>query len=260
MASEPPKQNVEVGRVLGRGFEALKANFLPFFGFALVLVGAPAFIGQYLMLSNMRVLDPRFFISSAYWGSLAISTFGVFLGGSVLQGVLTRSTILQLSGRDPDIGGSAMLALRLLLPILGISLCVGIMIGVGFICLIVPGIMIWCAFSVSVPALVEERAGVFGSITRSRNLTRGARFQVFLLGALIWILSVVIGGVLGAIGGAAGFGTGFIMPNPLYGGLSHGLASSLTQVMSTVFIASLYVELREVKEGARAGDLAEVFA
>jgi hypothetical protein len=260
MASAPSGRNVDIGRVIGRGFEALKANFLPFFGFALLLAGVPAFCQAYFSAADVEMVRVGGVSVFEFLLKMFGSMFASFVGGILLQGVLTRSTILQLSGRDPDVPGSALLALRLLLPILGISICVGFMIVVGLICLIVPGIILWCVFSVSVPALIEERRGVFGSIIRSRELTRGSRLWIFLLGVLIWVFSMIIGGVLGAIGGAAGYGLGPGLPNPLYSGLAQGLAAGLTQAISTVFIAALYVELREVKEGAGANDLAEVFA
>jgi uncharacterized membrane protein len=261
-STPPPKTSVDAGKVIGRGFETLKANFLPFFALALLLVGLPGFVGQYLTLSGLsdvNVMDPSYLFTAAYWGPLAASFFGTFLGTALLQGMLTRSTILHLSGREPDLGASAMFALRLLLPIIGLSICVGFAITIGFICLIVPGIMIWCAFSVAVPALVEERGGVFDSIGRSRALTRGSRFQIFLLGALFWIFSVIISGVAGAITGVATFGSTSIVPNPLLAGAANGLAASLTAVISTVVIAALYVELREIKEGTGANELADVF-
>jgi hypothetical protein len=260
MASEAPRKNVDIGRVITRGFEALKGNFLPFLGFALLLAGVPAFCQAYLLATNVEQVRVGAIDGLSYVMALFGGIFVTFAGGIVLQGVLTRSTILQLSGRAPDVPGSALLALRLLLPLVGISICVGFMIGVGLICLIVPGIILWCAFSVSVPALVEERGGVFASLGRSRELTRGSRLMIFLLGVLIWVFSLIIGAIFGAIGGAAGLRFGLGPTQLIYAGLSQGLAASLTQVISTVLIAALYVELREVKEGAGAGELAEVFA
>ena len=107
MASEPPKRNVDVGRVIGRGFEALKANFLPFFGFALLLVGLPGFASTYIAASRINTLDPNLIFTSTYWLTVFGGGLIGFLGTTLLQGVLTRSTILQLGGRDPDVPGSA---------------------------------------------------------------------------------------------------------------------------------------------------------
>jgi hypothetical protein len=260
MATEPPQRSVDAGRVLGRGFEALKANFLPFFGFALLLSGVPGFLNTWFTAAAAERLDAAVFASSSYWLTLGATLAGSFLGGALLQGVLTRSTILQLGGRPPDIAGSALLGLRLLLPIVGISICVGFLIVGGFILLVVPAIIVWCAFSVSVPALVEEQGGVFASMGRSRALTRGARLQIFLLGVLFWIFALVIGGVASVVTGVSVSATpGRIMPDPLIAGLGNGLAASLTNLIGTVVIAALYVELREVREGASTSDLAQVF-
>jgi hypothetical protein len=259
MASEPPEASVDVGRVLGRGFEALKANFIPFLLVALLLVGLPAFLAQYLPSAGLDPDRPELVLTFDYWGALLVSMFAALLGNALLQGVLVRSTILTLSGREPDLGGSAMLALRLLLPIIGLSICVGFLIAFGFLLLVVPGIMAYCAFSVAVPALVEEREGVSASMGRSRDLTRGSRWQVFLLVVLLWIFSTVVAAVAGVIAGVSPWGTA-LAPDPIVAGLSSGVASSLTGLIGTVVTAALYVELREVKEGTSTQELATVFA
>jgi hypothetical protein len=258
MASVAPKPSVDAGRVISRGFEALKPNFLPFFALALLLVGVPGFLGQYLLLSGFETMDPAFIFSGAYWWPVLASFFGTFLGTTLLQGLLTRSAILTLGGRDPDLGGSAILALRLLLPIIGLSICVGIILMCGFIFLIVPGIIFWCALSVAVPALVEERQGVFASIGRSRELTRGSRLHIFLLGFLFWILSMVISGVAGGISGLSSWNAPGL-PNAIFSGIATGAGTALSSVISTVVIAALYVELREVREGTSTNQLADVF-
>jgi hypothetical protein len=260
MASEPPKPNIDLGRVIGRGFNVLKANFLPFFGFALLLAGLPGFFQVYLAGGFGREDLLTGAISLPFYlGALLLGTAVSFLSLALLQGVLTRSTILALGGRESDPGGSAVHALRLVLPIIGISICVGLLIVCGFILLVVPGIMVWCALSVAIPVLVEERKDVFDSISRSRDLTRGSRLSIFLLGVLVWIISVVIGGVVSVLTGATMFPTAGAMPNILILALGQGLAASLTNVINTVFIAALYVELREVKEGVATDLLADVF-
>jgi hypothetical protein len=257
MATVPPAQaKVEVGRVLGRGFEALGGNFLPFFAVALVLAGAPALLSEYLTWADVR---PGAQLSLPYWAAFFGSLFGTLLGGALLQGVLVRSTILHLSGRDADIRESLMVGLRLLPPIVGVTICVSVVSVAGLLLLIVPGVMIYCALIVSIPALVEERRGVFGSIGRSRDLTRGSRWQVFLLVVMFFILSSIVSAILLQATGVATSGVQPTNPNPIVAGLVKALASSLTGVIVAVVLAALYVELREVKEGATTSDLADVF-
>ena len=260
MASEPPKPNIEIGRVLGRGVDALIANILPFLLAALLLAGVPIFLGEYLMLANTAdpAADP---FSPVVWGSFLFYLFALLLGGALLQVVLVRSTILQLSGRPTDLPGSALLALQLLLPIVGISICVGFMTGIGFLLLIVPGIMIYCAFMVAVPALVEERGGVFASLRRSRELTRGSRGRIFLILILQWVIALVVSSALSRIAQVPGLmAADQGLPDPLLTAAGDSVGAAITSLIAAVIVASLYVELREVKEGKSADALAEVFA
>ncbi|MBV9882768.1 MAG: hypothetical protein JO276_07155 [Sphingomonadaceae bacterium] len=259
MATEPPKPNIDVGRVVSRGFTALKANFLPFFGFALVLAGAPAFLQSWYTSSMQQDVLTGRFDPGSFFGALLLALFTTILGFALLQGAITRATIRQLGGRDSDPAGSAVHALKQLLPLIGIGICVGLMLVVGLIALIVPGIMVWCACAVAVPALVEERRGVFGSIQRSWDLTRGSRGQIFLIGLLFYVFQVVVGAIAGIFTGASMIQTGGALPDPLFLGIGNGLASSLTNTISAVLLATLYVELREVKEGASTELLADVF-
>lgn len=260
MASEPPKPNIDIGRVIGRGFEALKANFLPFFGFALVFGGIPGFLQTWLLWGNMESITTGAFSGTEFFATWAGGTAATILGFALLQGVITRSTILQLGGRDSDPLGSALYALKLVLPIVGMSICIGFMLILGFIALIVPGIMVWCACAVAVPALVEERRGVFDGIRRSWALTRGSRLWVFVLGVLFTVFSMIVGGIFSTITTTTMFATGDFFPNPIFLGVASGLSTSLTNLISSVILAALYVELREVKEGMRTDTLADVFA
>lgn len=253
MASAAQSTNIDPGRVISRGFEALSKNFVPFFGVALLFGGLPTLLMQYFMLSAAQTTDPAAMFSLANGGVLAGSFIVTAIGGALLQAALVRSTIFYLSGRDADAGGSALAALMLVLPIIGVEICSSVLIGVGFLLLIVPGLMINCALLVVVPALVEERMGVFASITRSRDLTRGSRWQVFVVVIFLWIVGIVTNAVLGGTQRVATFGDAYI-------GISNAIGTGIIGVISAACIAALYVELREVKEGASAEQLANVFA
>jgi hypothetical protein len=273
MATEPPKPNIDVGRVLSRAFEAIKANALPFFGLALLLVGLPAFAGQYYMITRFEsqtaflnspdraeLRDFNFLLSPAFWAPVAAVLLASLIGYLLLQVMVTRSTILQLGRRQPDIAGSFTLALWLALPAFGLTICVFFLLMIGFILLFFPALMIWCALIVALPVLVQERAGIFRAMARSRALTRGSRWRIFLLVILIWILSMMVSGVTGAIGATTtSFDGTSVIQNPIVSGLASALGSTVTGLVTTVLVAALYVELREVKEGAATADLATVF-
>ena len=261
MAIAAPEEKIDIGRVISRGFEALRANFFPFFAFALLLSGVPSFLVQYWAMTELRGADnPGFFISAGYWGPLLGGWLLAFVAGMVLQGVLVRSTILFLSGREPDLAQSVLLALRLVIHIFVVSLIVGLLTVIGLLLLIVPGVIVYCAFIVSIPALIEERRGIFGSLQRSRDLTRGSRGRIFLLLVVLWVFSVVIGTIINAVTGVS-MTNPFEMqfPDPTLAGAAAGVGGALSAVIGAVLLAALYIELRTVKEGATTDDLAAIF-
>lgn len=258
MASAPPEAQVDIGRVLSRGFAAMRANFAPFLAVSMLLAGLPTFALQYWTLSSLGVPDPIADLGS-FWFVTGVSALVNLLSITLLQGALTRSTIFHLSGRDADVGASALLALRLLPALIGLSLVLGLIITFGLLLLVFPGVMIYCATVVAVPALIEERRGIGGSIERSRDLTRGSRWRVFLLVVLFWVFSTIVQAIVGVFSGAA-----FVQPgtaiNALAGGIAAGVGAAVSTMIVAVLTAALYVELREVKEGTSAAELADVFA
>lgn len=250
MASALPEAKVDIGRVVSRGFDTLGGNFLTFLALSLVFVGLPFFAMQYWRWSTPA--DPRL-----DWGWAVGGMLVNFVAGDVLQGVLVRSTILHLGGRDPAPGASALLALRLLPALIGLSLLITLAVGIGLALLIVPGLMIFCATSVAVPALMEESCGVFGSIERSRALTRGSRWPIFGLFVLLCIVSWLIGAVadqFAALGADEAAG-----PDSVLAAATDAISLSLSTMIVAVALAALYVELREVREGASINVLVDIF-
>jgi hypothetical protein len=255
MATEPPRATIDIGNVVSRGFRTLVKCFLPFFGAAAILSGIPGFFNQYTVVTYVG--DSPFYVTSlAIWSA----GIGAILGYFLLQGFVVRSSILHMSGRDPDFAGSVVAALKLFLPMLGIAIVSGIVIMIGFLLLIVPGVMLYIILIVSVPALVEERRGVFGSMRRSRDLTRGSRWLILLLVILFYVASIIVSILFNTVAGVSMFGVAAgNMPDPRIAGLAAGLSSSLTGVFVAVMLASLYVELRTVKEGETTDTLAGIF-
>jgi uncharacterized protein UPF0259 len=261
MATRASGENIDIGRVIGQGFEALRGNFLPFAALALLLSGAPTFFVQYWAINEMLgVNDPDFFLTTGYWGPVLAGWLLSLVGGMVLQGMLVRSTILYLGGRQADLMQSIALALRLVVPILLVSLIVGLVTTLGLLLFVVPGVIAYCAFSVAIPALIEEQRGIFDSLRRSRDLTRGSRGRIFLLAILFWIFSIILGAVATLVTeGSAAFSLEATLPDPILSGAGAGIAAALSSLIVTVCLAALYVELRAVKEGATSDELVAIF-
>ena len=244
------EEQIDVGKVVSRGFDVIKRNAGPYGAVALLLGGLPGFLVGLATVNGIETANPiAMFISPLYWGAILLS----LLCGSVLQAALVRSSILDLSGRPADVGGSLTAALALLPALIGLTVLTSIILIVGFILLIVPGIIFYVIFSVAVPVLVEERPGIIGSLERSVALTRGSRWQVFGVLVVYILFYMAISMVLGVVGGVAGQQS---LVAQLFVSTVIGVAGTL---VFAALLASLYVELRTVKEGATTESLAAIF-
>lgn len=68
-----------------------------------------------------------------------------------------------------------------LLLYIALSCVLGLMIGLGLLAFIVPGLMVVSAFGLAPFAMILEGKGLGDSLTRSRELTRGNRWRLFAI-------------------------------------------------------------------------------
>jgi hypothetical protein len=250
MAGYTELEKIDIGRVLQRAFEAIARNAAGFLLLSVALGGVPTFAFEWIALSNNP--DP----ADVFGGPGALTNLAAWLlsifTSYLLNAALVRSVILDLSDRPADLTGSVVGAVSLVLPMIGLAIVTGLGIALGLILLIVPGIMFYIMWIVAVPVLVEERAGVFGSMSRSADLTSGSRWRIFALLLIFLFFFGALGAVTQQISGES--------PGPLAAALVAGVVATFTSLLGAVGTASLYVELRTVKEGATADGLADVFA
>jgi uncharacterized membrane protein len=248
MATAGSDGRIDIGSVLSRGFEAIGRNFPAFLAFSVLLGGLPGFAFSYLTgenpgASSLLVLTG----GGAAVGAWLVQT----LTTALLQAIIIRSSILTLSGRDGDVGGSAVSALGLMLPLVGLTILTNLVVLIGFVLLIVPGIIAYVALSVAVPVLVEERRTVTESMERSAALTKGTRWHIFLLLLILWIGYFMLAAGLGAAMIAAGGET--LQP------VIEAAAAAVLSLIMSAMTAALYVELRTVREGATTEGLSAIF-
>jgi uncharacterized membrane protein len=251
MASGAEDRQIEITSVMQRGFEAIGRNAAAYLLLALVLAGIPAFLTQYLVLESLRTGDTAEVLSPAY----LVGTLVTALSSYLLQAAIVRSSILELSGRGADVGGSLVQALKLLLPMIGLTIISSLAVGLGMLLLIVPGIIIYIMLILSVPVLVEERRGVFGSMSRSADLTKGSRWRIFGLLVLFVLFYFIVSAIVGALSMVALGLSDLTVVSAAFA----ALVSALTALLVAAMLAALYVELRTVKEGATVETLASIF-
>lgn len=236
-----------VGTIVGRTFDVMGQKFPVLFGVALLFYLPSLAVNLYPVSPNSEDIS---LIALASVGGIVALLFQYALIGAV-----TYAVYAGLRKEKVTIGMTIGRGFRHMLPVLAVVLLSGIAIGVSFIFLIIPGIIVMIMLSVAIPALIVERTGIFESLSRSSELTKGYRWTIF--GVYMVFLVIVI--VLAMIGGAV-FGLGAtLVSNPMIGIVFEWLLTVLYGVFGAVLAPVMYFELRTAKEGLDLGEIASVF-
>jgi hypothetical protein len=180
----------------------------------------------------------------------------------VSEGAVMLLTVEYLAGRRASIGDSLQKTFGRLLVILATSILQGLLVGIGVLFCIVPGVIISCALFVSVPAAVAEKTGPIESLKRSAALTDGSRVTIFLVLLIFMAISFALGGMTaiaalpGAMAGEAGSG----LPFTLLAFAVQWVTQVLQTIVFAVLAAVIYARLRAIRDGIDADALAQVFA
>lgn len=266
-------RNMSMGRVFERAFATIVHNPLVTLGLAFLFGALPSLLSSYTMgafraeMVRAELAKSGAALASMRYEILAVSLVSwaiAIIIAALTQAVLTRATVAESEGAKANFKESVTAAFRVLLPLAALMLLLAIAVIIGMVLLIVPGVMLYVMWSVASPSLVEERRGVFGSFGRSRELTKGARWRIFgiLLVILVgyWILSGAVGLLtIRAVGLNA---TAIAQTGQLpFGYIAFSLVvSTIINVFWGTVQASLYVELRQWKEGGTASHLEQVFS
>ncbi len=249
-----------IGRVFGDSFGVIGRNLVLCIGLSVIFSGIPTLLIQWWTANSSESADPATQLSvymlSAGGIAVIIGAWLVsFMLVALLQASLTRASIEDLNGGRPSFGDCLNTALGALLPVMVIALLFYLGIGIGFMLLIVPGVILWLRWSVAIPVQVNERLGILRSMSRSAELTRGSRWA--LLGLYLILIVAII-----ALQLVLALALAFVTPmfGSLGAALALGIVSSLSTVLLSIVAAVSYVELRLVKEGTDVKDLAEIFA
>ncbi|MCD6727704.1 MAG: hypothetical protein LT070_10785 [Solirubrobacteraceae bacterium] len=238
MSTSAAARRIDIGGVLGKAFDTY-GKYLS----TLVLGALVVFVPVALIAA---------LLSSSVFGSL-IAAVASIIGTTWYSGMVVRTVQDVQDGRLDSTLGELFSSVT---PVLGqlilVGLVAGLGIAIGFVLLIVPGLILLTIWAVAAPVVVVERPGVFAALSRSGALTKGNRWQVFGVIVVIFAVVIAVGIVFGAI---SAIGDSVVL-------------SFLVQLAMNVLIAPiwalaaaiLYFALREAQgEQALPGSM-EVFA
>lgn len=267
MASSVPvfeDRQMSIGRVFQRALSAIGFNPAVILGLALVFGALPGLLMRYLFvqlgIGTSASLASGAISPGAFTGAVFLSSLISLAIASIVQAALTRATVSASEGVRASFGESLGTGLRVVLPLIGLTMLFAIGIALGFMLLFVPGVILLTMWAVAVPALVIERDGVFAAFGRSSELTRGARWKIFALFLVLivfyWLLAFLVGlvglGAYSAANATEGPTVGNMLGSVILGTIFNTLWGTIQP--------ALYVELRQWKEGGTLENLQEVFA
>lgn len=246
----------DFGRTFTRIFHLIRDTMgsVGMFTLAISILSGVVNAVLYSQLSNIGPNPDAIFQSPIYWFS---TIFGL-LAGLVGWGGAIAGMLASASGIKPDIGLCLRAGLAHFLPVLALFVLWMLGVMIGWILLIVPGLILITMWSVSLPALIAGDSGVFGSFGRSRYLTKGSRWPIFalLVVALLAMYAVLL--VSGLLAGASFAELSQEALSPLYSLLMIP-AGWLVGLFIDGLLVSLYVEAVAIKEGGNLSALREVF-
>lgn len=132
---------------------------------------------------------------------------GLFLGWIItliaaflVQAALVKAVQDVRDGRvDLNLGETVSAVVPYVLPVAAASILAGIGIAIGFVLLIVPGLILLTFWSLIVPSIVIGGEGVFSSFSKSWRTVRGYAWHVFGTYVLVFLILIVFNIVLGLI-------------------------------------------------------------
>jgi hypothetical protein len=181
-------QPISPGAVVSRIWEIYLDQFGVLFGTAVVLCAV------------------QFVVAIVLPTSLALSLVVVFWALSILyQGMVVELVQdVQDGRRDHAVSQLLRSVEPVFWPLAAVSILFGIGVAIGFVLVIIPGLILLVLWSVVAPVTVLERPGVFAAFGRSREIVRGNGWNVFgvivIVFVIVFLISIAAGLAVSGLG------------------------------------------------------------
>jgi hypothetical protein len=243
-----------VGAVISRTFSVWWSNLFRF-GLLGLLVYVPAIgaVGAMAMVVRPGGSGVPAALPLVVSAAILVSIFFTV----VEMGAITYGAVDAIAGGKPGIGAMLRVGFRRAWPLFLAGVVLSLLVALGMLLLVVPGIILGCAAAVTIPACVAEGKGPIESLRRSFALTRGHRLELF--GAFLvmmfatWLMAMLAQLLMVLFTASLGPRLGMIGTVPVL------FVNSITYTLLTVLPAVGYHDLRVAKEGVVTADLLKVF-
>src|SRR2546426_9633343 len=234
-------RELSLGENISKTFEVYRREFAKYFVlFAIVGVivqVVTTLAQQAIVLPTLPVNPTSEQVSSwfaALFGAFFLLIGAIFIVNIVFSTIAEGSAIQlaseQITKGEANLGAAIKLAISRLLSIWALSIIVVIIVFLGTLALVVPGIILAIMFSLALPVLLIENKGVTESMGRSRQLVShrwGKTFGTFLvLGIIVLIASLIFSAITAPLG--------------IIGPVVNGILSAFYQPLIPILMAVYY--------------------
>jgi hypothetical protein len=268
--SAPALRPLRVGEILDAGIKVYLRNARTLMGLTAVVVVPFQALSAVVLLSTVSTGSevPHGFPSL---GSTRTSDHATTLGSSaildltgVIISVLTTAACVKAISdiyldQPTDIGSSLRFALRRLASLVWLEILTFVLLALAFIALVIPGIWLYAAWSVAVPALLIEGCRGFGALGRSFRLVRGRWWPVTGVLLVATLMTAAVSGAVEAalVGISLSGGASSVVLTVTVVSLAAGVSAVLTRPFQAAVTTVLYYDLRVRHEGYDVTLLAE---
>lgn len=256
----PPKT---LGEILSAAFNIYKANASQLILIVAVVVVplslvSAVFSGVLFAPDKVRVTNTGGVVVFDYAGRglgvfLLVGAIGALIAiliSAVLQAAILRAAAQATIGDPVDVEASYRYGWKRLWSVILVSILVGLVVAVGFILLVIPGIIFLVFLSVSIPVLIVEGRRGTQAMGRSWNLVKGNFWHAFAVVVVAALIVGIISSIIGAIGG----------DNWAVRWIFTAIAQILTVPFASLVSVLLYLDLRARSESLSADTLRQELA
>ncbi len=232
-------KQMDIGALLGETVALVQDNLQPVLIFTAVIGGLTAF-GTAMGLTESTA-------SLFGFGDTVSQTAG--LAGGLLDLAVAIGTVIGLYWLSKTYLASRNRIVNdenRFWPYVGLSILSAIGLVVGFLLLIVPGIILMVRWTAASGYLLSGREGVVDSLRASWEVTRGNAMTIFLAGLAMLIVLIIVLGIITSV---------FTVISPVAGGVVSALMEALVNTITPAFGIAAYVLLQD-----EADQLEEVFS
>jgi hypothetical protein len=232
------------GMILDRSFRLYMKNFALMVGLS-AMVNVPLLIFS-VVVPLLQQTNIVFACLTVLFGGLTVF-LSLLIVAPLVTGAASKAIGESFLGNEITAGAALKFAWGYVWTLLLIQIVVGLIVFVGFLLLIVPGIIFLLSYSLVAPITVLEKSRDGAMIrNRSWNLVKGHRWKAFAILVVVLVAQFLPSSVSLLIQLSAG------PESPVaeaVGSVISGIAGLLTYPLSPIAFTLLYYDLRIRKEG-----------